>query len=78
MRMNIYPLQRIRLFLLVVLVPLGLVPVVVVVGVLLENAILAAKVQLQLLLKCGASVLIKIRLKAFIHSLYDAHLISEK
>ena len=37
MRMNIYPEQRIRLFLLVVLVPLGLVPVVVVVGVLVEH-----------------------------------------
>ena len=37
MRMNIYPEQRINLFLLVVLVPLGLVPVVVVVGVLVEH-----------------------------------------
>ena len=35
--MNIYPEQRIHLFLLVVLVPLGLVPVVVVVGVLVEH-----------------------------------------
>ena len=35
--MNIYPEQRINLFLLVVLVPLGLVPVVVVVSVLVEH-----------------------------------------
>ena len=36
--MNIYPRQGIHLFLLVVLVPLGLVPaVVVVVGVLVEH-----------------------------------------
>ena len=38
MRMNIYPQQRIHLFLpVVVLVPLGLVPVVIVVGVLVEH-----------------------------------------
>ena len=37
MRMHIYHEQRIHLFLLAVLVPLGLVPVVVVVGVLVEH-----------------------------------------
>ena len=37
MRMHIYHKQRIHLFLLAVLVPLGLVPVVVVVGVLVEH-----------------------------------------
>ena len=37
MRMHIYHKQRIHLFLLAVLVPLGLVPVVVVVGVIVEH-----------------------------------------
>ena len=45
---------------------------------LLENAILAPKVQLQPLLKCGLSVLIEIRVKAFFQSPYNVHLISEK
>ena len=53
--MNIYPEQRINLFLLVVLVPLGLVPVVVVVGVLVEHPLVVHLAVRRLPPRTGAS-----------------------